>query len=99
MTVSGDPLSGQISWDFQPGVGLGSTLSGSRLDAPRSVTNTQLSDQIEQKANRGVATITQPSGGPLAPQLHRVFEAQMPRVHGGGDCGLRHGQSDQVIGE
>ncbi len=75
MTVSGNPLSGQISWDFQPVVRFGATLPGSRLDAPRSVTNTQLSDQIEQKANRGVATITQPSHGPLAPQLHRVFEA------------------------
>ena len=77
MTVSGNPLSGQISWDFQPGVGLGSPLSGSRLDAPRPVTNTQLSDQIEEKVDRGVATITQPSAGPFAPQLHRVFEAQM----------------------
>lgn len=99
MTVGGDPLSGQSSWDFQPGVGLGSTLSGSRLDATRSVSDTQLSDEVEQKADRGVATITKPSRGPLAPQLHCMFEAQMSWMHGRDDRGLRHEQADQVIGE
>lgn len=99
MTVCGYPLSSLIPWDFQPVVRFGSALSGSRFDAPRSVSDTHLSDQIEQKANRGVATITQPSRGPFAPQLHRVLETQMTWMHGRGDCGLRHEQSDQVIGE
>jgi len=98
MTVSGDPLSGQISGNFQPRVGLGSTFPGSRLDASRPVTNAQLSDQIEQKVDRGVATITQASRGPLAPQLHRMFEAQMTWVHACGDRSLRHEQTNQVVG-
>jgi hypothetical protein len=99
MSVSGNPQSSLSPWNFQPVVRFGSTLSGSRLDAPRSVTHTQLSDQVEQQVDRSVATVAQPSHCPLAPQLHRMFEAQIAWVHSGGDCRLRHEQPDQVVGE
>src|SRR5882757_6373888 len=99
MTVSGDPQSRLRPWDFQPRVRFGSALSCSRLDASWSVADAQLSDQREQQANRGVATITQPTRGPFGPQLHGVFETQLAWVHGGCDRGLRHEQADQVVGE
>jgi hypothetical protein len=37
--------------------------------------------------------------GPFSPQLYGVFEAQLPRRNIGIQCGLRHQQTDQVIGE
>ena len=43
--------------------------------------------------------LRQTSADPLRPWLYRVFEAQLPRVHAGIAGGLRHEQSDHVVGQ
>ena len=83
--------------NLQPWVGFGSSLSHSRLNASGPVAHPALGDQGEQSpaALRG----RHPSRDPLGPQLHGVLEAQTARVHAGIAGGLRHEQSDHVIGQ
>ena len=92
MTMSGDLQSRLVPWNFQPRVWFRATFARSWLDASWSVADAQLPDQREQQANRVVATITQPTRGPFAPQLHGMFETQLAWMHGSVHGGLRHEQ-------
>jgi hypothetical protein len=88
MTVSGDPPSRLRARDFQPRVRFGPTFSCSRLDAAGSVADAQLSDQREQQANRGIATITQPTRGPFAPQSQARGDTRSAQALTGNKRGL-----------
>lgn len=82
---------------LQPGVWFWPSFSHSRLDAPGPMADLALGDQREQPLV--VLRRRQPSRQPLRPELHRVLEAQAARVHVGIAGGLRHEQSNHVVGQ
>ena len=81
--------------NLQPGIGRGSSLSHSRLDAPRPIADPALGDQRKQAP--AILRGRQTPRDPLRPQLHGVLEAQVTRVDAGIARGLRHQQPDQVV--
>jgi hypothetical protein len=97
MTMLLDMSAGLGTRHLQPGIGFGPSFSHSRLDASGPMTNPALSDQREQSL--AILRGRKSSRHPLGPQLHRVLEAQAARVHVGIASGLRHEQSDHVVGQ
>ena len=61
------------------------------------MTHLALRDQREQPST--VVRSRQSARHPLRPQLHRVLEAQVARIHVGVAGGLCHEQSDHVVGQ
>src|ERR1700691_3517478 len=86
---------GPRSW--QPGIGLGSAFAGTRFYSSGSVADGGLCNESEQGVRIGPQIDAM--RGPFGPQLHGVFEAQLPRMNIRIQCGLRHQQTDQVISE
>ena len=95
MPVDFDFLARLVTRNLQPGIGLGSSLSHSRLDAPRPIADPALGDQRKQAP--AILRGRQTPRDPLRPQLHGVLEAQVTRVDAGIARGLRHQQPDQVV--
>src|ERR1035437_586014 len=97
MSIPAHLFTSLVARDFQPRIGFGSAFLRPRFDASWPVADGELSDEAEQGGRIG--SEIDAMRGPLGPPLYGVFEAQLPRVKAGLECGLRHQQTDQVIGE
>src|ERR1700736_1281937 len=82
---------------FQPRIGLGSTFTSARFYSSWPVADGRLRDEPEQSV--GISAHINAIPGPFRPQLHRMFEAQLPRVNAAIQRRLRHQQTAQVVGE
>jgi hypothetical protein len=85
------------AWHLQPRVGFGPSFSHSWLNTSGPTADLALSDQREQPL--AIIRAAKPSRQPLRPHLHRVLEAQASRIDVGIAGGLRHEQSDHVVGQ
>src|SRR5665213_1969049 len=97
MSISAHSFTSLSPRSFQPGIGLGSTFTRARFYSSGPLTDDQLRDEPEQRVR--ISAQINAMRGPFSPQLYGVFEAQLPRMNIGIQCGLRHQQTDQVIGE
>jgi len=79
--------------------GLGASLSRSWLASSGSIADTHLGDEIGQQRDIGLSTAAKGARVPRAPQLHVMFETQLPRRLSAVRGGLGHQQADQVAGE
>ena len=85
------------AWHLQPRVGFGPSFSHSGLNTSGPTADLALSDQREQPL--AIIRAAKPSRQPLRPHLHRVLEAQASWIDVGIAGGLRHEQSDHVVGQ
>jgi len=63
------------------------------------MSDAHLGDEIEQQRDIGPSIAAKGARVPLAPQLHGMFEAQLPRRLSAVRGRLGHQQADQVVGE
>ena len=83
-------LTSKITRHFQPRVGLGPSLAGTRLKAPGSLPDPDLSDEFEQDVALPILALAGIQQYPLRPYLYSVFEAELPRFEPRLNSGLGH---------
>lgn len=83
---------------FEPMVGFWASFSSPRFDSSGTIVDLGLRDQTEQEViMKRIAGQTLRC--PLRPQLHGMFEADVPGVHARVERRLRHQQADHVVGQ
>ena len=90
---------GFCAWHLQPLVWFGTALARPRFYATRAIADLLLRDRLEK--DRGVrdSHAGETMAKPFGPQLHRMLEAQLPRMHAGLQSRLGHQKADQIVGE
>ena len=84
---------------LQPLVRFGAALARPRFYSTRVIADLLLRDRLEK--DRGVrgSHAGETAAEPFGPQLHRMLEAQLPRMHAGLQSRLGHQKADQIVGE
>src|SRR5579883_3156222 len=90
---------GFCAWHLQPLVWFGAALARPRFYATRAIADLLLRDRLEK--DRGVrdSHAGETMAEPFGPQLHRMLEAQLTRMHAGLQRRLSHQKADQIVGE
>ncbi len=85
--------------DLQPREWLGSRLAGTGFDAFGPIGDSELRDEPEEfhvvPGGQGCRRLRRPG----RPDLHCMFETQLARLNARSVRGLRHEDTDQVIGK
>ena len=80
-------------------VGLGASLARPRLYSTGPIADLLLRDRVEEDRGAFGGAGGETLSNPFGPELHRMFEAQLPRMHAGLHCRLGHQEADQIVGE
>lgn len=99
MTMSAYLSAGLSPRYFEPRKWFGSPFACPWLDAPGSVADSTLTDQLEQFRVPGSVQGRQVLRGPRRPHLYCMFEAHLARLNTSIVRRLRHQQVDEVVSE
>ena len=96
---AGAPAGGLCAWHLQPLVWFGTALARPRFDASRMIADLLLRNCLEKDRGVRESHVGETMDEPFGPQLHRMLEAQLPRMLAGLQCRLSHQKADQIVGE
>ena len=67
--------------------------------SPGSIADLLLRDRVEEEHGAFGGAVGETLSNPFGPELYRMFEAQLPRMHAGLHCRLGYQEADQIVGE
>ena len=88
-----------VAWFGKQWEGFRSSLDGSGLNAPRTIPHSLLRNQDEQVSDIISAGNAAAAVSPGDPNLQRVLEAELTWQTVGEQRGLRHRQSNEIVGQ
>lgn len=93
------PVVEPFPWHLQPLVGLGAALARPGLYSTGPIADPLLRDRMEEDRGAIGGAAGETLSDPFGPELYRMFEARLPRMHAGLHCCLSHQEADQIVGE